>query len=344
MSSIASYMQANTTHQPDPRYGNNPEHNHHMENEFATSNNANPQNNVGNQVKTKFRLKLSQRLHYSAEIAFVSYLLLIISFGSPYWLASYSFTHSAFKRLGLWDFCFQDYVHPAYQYDTRFSGCHWIYSPVYTNIRDWLQPGWFLFIQATITLGLCISTIGLSAVSLIFMHYLIQYQLIILCLTLICHLATTMFIGFGLLTFYAKAFDRNWILYPDYNYLAWAYYFALFSLIGNAISSYLYYKEVKELRGRMLKMKRLIVSTNERQEMAGNGHHGTAGGGGDMDSIDAVYASRSVHDVYQSVPVVGNESQRSRSQQQQQHPSTTMQPNDNVAKKPDLMYPFYTQV
>lgn len=321
MSSIASYMQANTTNDPDqPRF----DPGDHMS-EDGASNTARP-----NQVK-KFRLRLSQRLHYAAELAFVSYLLLIVSFGSPYWLASYSFTHSAFKRLGLWDFCFQDYVHPTYQYDMKFTGCHWIYSTIYTPLRDWLQPGWFMFVQATVTLSLCISTLGLLAVSIIFMHFLIQYQLIILCITLLCHMASTMLLGFAIITFFMKCKDRNWILYPDYNHLGWAFYFALFAWVGTAIAAYLFYREVKDLKTRMLKMKRLIVGTD------GNNHQHQIGAG-DQDSIDAVYATRSL-DVYQSVPVVGNESQRS--QRSQQPIQSDPEP---PGKKSGLMYPYYTQV
>lgn len=331
MSSVASYMQANTTNDPDQaKYDPGDQYSDDaLGSEIAEAN--------VNQVK-KFRLRLSQRLHYAAELAFVSYLLLIVSFGSPYWLASYSFTHSAFKRLGLWDFCFQDYVHPTYQYDMKFTGCHWIYSTIYTPLRDWLQPGWFMFVQATITLALCISTLGLLSVSVIFMHFLIQYQLIILCITLLCHMASTMLLGFGIITFFMKCKDRNWILYPDYNHLGWAFYSALFALVGTAIASYLFYKEVKDLKGRMLRLKRLIVATDgavANQQQLGNGLE-------DQDSIDAVYAARSL-DVYQSVPVIGNESQRSqRSQnQQQQQLHTDLDP---PSKKAGLTYPYYTQV
>lgn len=42
---------------------------------------------------------------------------------------------------GLWDFCFNNYRHPPYQYDEKFNGCHYIYSYKYQNIRDWLNPG-----------------------------------------------------------------------------------------------------------------------------------------------------------------------------------------------------------
>lgn len=244
MSSVASYVQAITAHEPDPRF----EHNDQLSNDDEQQ----PGNNK------KLRLRLSQRLHYTAELAFVSYVFLIISFASPYWLSSYKFTDSSFKRLGLWDSCFQDYRHPSYQYDMKLTGCHWIYSSVYTNVRDWLQPPWFMFVQAVTTIALCVSTIGLSAISIIFMHYLIQYQLIILCIALVCHMFTTMLLSFGVVTFYLKSSDKSWIMYPDFNHVDWAFFLALFSMLGNGVSSYLYYQEVKALKEQMLKMKRLI--------------------------------------------------------------------------------------
>lgn len=234
----------------------------------------------------KFRLKLSQRLHWTAVLAFISYLILLISFASPYWLSSYKFTDSTFKRLGLWDFCFQDYRHPAYQYDTKFTGCHWIYSPVYMNIRDWLQPSWFMFVQATMTIALCVATLGLLAVSIIFMHFLIQYQLIILCMSLVCHMLTTLLVFFALIIFYYKAFDKSWIMYPSFNHVDWAFFFAMVAMGGNAFASYLYYQEVQRLKERLLSMKKLVVATNGRQ------------GSGETDSIDAVYATRSVSNMY----------------------------------------------
>lgn len=206
------------------------------------------------------RIQISQRLHYAAVLAFISYLVLLTSFASPYWLSSYKFSDSAFKRLGLWDFCFQDYRHPNYQYDVKFNGCHWIYSPVYTNVRDWLQPPWFIFVQAVTTLALCISTFGLLAISLIFMQFAIRYQLIIMCITLVCHLCTTMLIAFALITFYLKAFDRSWIMYPDYNHVDWAFFFALVSMAGNGAVSFLYNQELRDLKERLYKMKSLHLS------------------------------------------------------------------------------------
>lgn len=313
MSSIAtSYMQANNNPDLDPRFENI------------------PPDAVNNPLdgKKKFRLHLSQRLHSTSILAFISYLILLIAFASPYWLASYKFTDSAFKRLGLWDFCFQDYRHPAYQYDYKFSGCHWIYSQTYTNIRDWLQPSWFMFVQATTTIALCLETLGLMLISIIFMHFLIQYQLIILCLAMVFHLFTTLSLAFALLTFILKAFDRSWIMYPDFNHLDWAYYFALVSMVCNGLVTYFYYLEAKDLKFRMLKMKRLIVATsmNGSRQFPAN----------DIDSLDAVYASRSVYNQ-------GSLNQQLDNGQRSFKMQGDLNPGSN-SKDASLMYPHFTQV
>ena len=91
--------------------------------------------------RAKYRVKVSTRFLAAAILVLVSWLLLLISFASPYWLSSYSQTYSSFVRMGLWDFCFNNYRHPPYQYDEKFNGCHWVYSWKFQNIRDWLQPG-----------------------------------------------------------------------------------------------------------------------------------------------------------------------------------------------------------
>lgn len=123
---------------------------------------------------------ISRRLVTLSVINLIGFILLVVGFSSPYWLSSYSITYSEFKRAGLWDFCFDNYRHPSYQYDEKFTGCHWIYSPVYQNIRDWLQPGWFMFVQAMVTLSLISSTVALAGLAIILMYYMVTYQFVLL--------------------------------------------------------------------------------------------------------------------------------------------------------------------
>lgn len=64
---------------------------------------------------------------------------------SPYWVQSYEETFSAFKHMGLWQYCFDQFRFPYHQFDKMFDGCHYIYSDEYYVIREWLLPGENIF-------------------------------------------------------------------------------------------------------------------------------------------------------------------------------------------------------
>ena len=85
-----------------------------------------------------------------------------------------------YAYIGLWNFCFDHYKHPQYQYDETFTGCRWIYSPLYQNIRDWLQPGWFISVQAMMTLSMLMSLFGLMAISIPIMHFCLRYNVVLI--------------------------------------------------------------------------------------------------------------------------------------------------------------------
>ena len=80
-------------------------------------------------------------LFYGSIISFISGILLLMSFASPYWLQSWGGTESPFENMGLWEFCFHNFRHPDYQYDTLFDGCHWVWGNEYRYIREKLLPG-----------------------------------------------------------------------------------------------------------------------------------------------------------------------------------------------------------
>ena len=83
----------------------------------------------------------SDVLFYGSIISFISGILLLMSFASPYWLQSWGGTESPFENMGLWEFCFHNFRHPDYQYDTLFDGCHWVWGNEYRYIREKLLPG-----------------------------------------------------------------------------------------------------------------------------------------------------------------------------------------------------------
>jgi hypothetical protein len=70
-------------------------------------------------------------LFYGSLTAFVGGVMLIMSYASPYWLASWDDTLSPFENMGLWEFCFFRFRHPDYQFDHLFDGCHALFGDEY---------------------------------------------------------------------------------------------------------------------------------------------------------------------------------------------------------------------
>lgn len=89
---------------------------------------------------------------------------------------------SPFRRMGLWEYCFDRHRFPEYQYDKLFDGCHYIFGNVSKcfsamrwmlvwnidydvsclfqelhKIREWLLPAWLMSVQAFVTLALMLS-------------------------------------------------------------------------------------------------------------------------------------------------------------------------------------------
>lgn len=90
---------------------------------------------------------LTEWLVAAGIFSFLGSVMVLISFASPYWLASYESTYSNFVRLGLWETCFRNYRHPSYQFDQTFNGCNYIFSDEYQIIKAWLLPGKFILFK-----------------------------------------------------------------------------------------------------------------------------------------------------------------------------------------------------
>jgi hypothetical protein len=215
-------------------------------------------------IPPKYRLKTSYSLLVSSYVALLALITLIVSFASPYWLSSHKYTYKNFVRLGLWDFCFDNYRHPSYQYDEVFDGCHWIYSSKYQNIRDWLQPGWFIVIQAMMSIALCFSVLALATISTTIMYFLNRYQIIVIGIAFIFEVCTTIPLFLGWLVFCIMHSDRSWLMYPMYNHLDWAFYVAILSSLLHFIAAIMLFFETIKTRERKQKLTNLVYNMQPR--------------------------------------------------------------------------------
>ncbi|EDX16387.1 GD24716 [Drosophila simulans] len=103
---------------------------------------------------------------FGAIVTFASFFVLMMTFCSPYWIESYEETRASFKNMGLWQYCFKDFVYPKYAFPKQFTGCHNIFSHEYYVIREYLLPGWLMAVQGFVTMSFIIVFLVLALLSL----------------------------------------------------------------------------------------------------------------------------------------------------------------------------------
>jgi len=167
----------------------------------------------------------------AAITAFVGMVFFVISFTSPYWLQSYSYTYSDFSNAGLWEVCFDGFRYPKYQLDKKFTGCNLIYSLEYRIILEWLLPAWFAAVQTFMTVAFIASVGSLVTLSFVLVRWpmqpVLRYEWRLTGFASVCEAITVVGIFFAVLIFGTMCWSRSWLLNPNFNYLSWSYAFAV---------------------------------------------------------------------------------------------------------------------
>jgi len=181
--------------------------------------------------------KPSNELLLGSICAFIGGLLLLMSFASPYWLVSWHDTHSPFQRMGLWEFCFDRFRYPLYQFDKLFTGCYYVFSEEYRIVREWLLPGWLMAVQAFVTLALMASFLAqiLTALSLTRwpLSLVLRYEWFLSGVAAFSTAFAGFFVFLAVSVFGGQCWRRDWLLYPNFNHLSWSYAFAVLSFFIN---------------------------------------------------------------------------------------------------------------
>ncbi|XP_064113228.1 uncharacterized protein LOC135219932 isoform X2 [Macrobrachium nipponense] len=187
-------------------------------------------------------------------VTFVAMIFFIISFTSPYWLQSYAYTYNDFSNMGLWEFCFNGFRYPKYQFDYKFMGCNYVFSEEYRIIWTWMLPAWFMSVQAFMTIALLASVTTLVTVSMILVRWPLQivmrYEWHLTGFCFICQAITVVAIFFAVLVFGIMCWSRDWLLNPNFNYLSWSYAFAVIAGGIHAFAGLTLLHETYEARDR----------------------------------------------------------------------------------------------
>nr|CAD7574217.1 unnamed protein product [Timema californicum] len=189
--------------------------------------------------------KASNALVFGGMVTYIAGLMLIMSFSSPYWIQSYQETFSDFKHMGLWEYCFDQFRYPYYQFDRLFDGCHYIFSQEYYVIREWLLPGWLMVVQAFVTLALMLSFTSQIIIALELvrwpLEFVLMYEWLLSGIAFICNAVAAVLLFLAVSIFGGECWRRDWLMYPNFNYLSWSYGFAVLSFFFHAFAALFLY-------------------------------------------------------------------------------------------------------
>jgi len=202
-------------------------------------------------------------IFYGNIANFVGVITLVVSFASPYWLESWTDTQSPFQNMGLWEFCFFKFRHPDYQFDHLFNGCHPLYGEEYRLIREKLLPGWLMVVQLFVTVALISSFIGqLVGMALLIrapIEWILRFEHPIVTISMILNGFTASLLFLSVALFGSQCWNRDWLLYPNYNYVSWSYALALFACVSHIVATFFLSKDARSAKERKTKNKALLA-------------------------------------------------------------------------------------
>lgn len=194
--------------------------------------------------------KASNFLVFGGLLTYIAGLFLLIAFASPYWVQSYEETFSNFKNMGLWEYCFYQFHYPYNQFYQLFNGCHYIFSHEYYIIREWLLPGWLMVVQTFVTLAFILSFTSQVIIAMQLcrwpLEFVLQYEWILSAINFIANASASVFLFFAVAIFGGSHYRRDWLQYPNFNYLSWSYGFACLSFFFHGFAAMFLYKETRQ--------------------------------------------------------------------------------------------------
>jgi len=207
--------------------------------------------------------RTSKVLFNSSVAGFTGGVLLLISFCSPYWIQSWADTASPFINMGLWEACFFRFRYPSYQLDKLFTGCASLWGDRYYEIRSWIMPWWLMLVQFFMVINFMSSFMAqIFDVCLLLrwpLERVLRFEYQLTAFSFMLKTFTTALLFLTIALFGGKCWDRDWLMYPNFNYVSWSYAFACFSMVAHGVSSFFMYVEAKEARERREKNMALVM-------------------------------------------------------------------------------------
>lgn len=193
--------------------------------------------------------RASNAVVFGGILTYIAGLFLVMAFSSPYWMESYDASFSDFKSMGLWEYCFEHYRYPNYQFDKVFDGCNHVFSEEFYVIREFLVPGWLVVVQTFVTISLLLSLVAQGLIALVVIRFpltfALRYEWLLSTISCICCTVSSILMLVAVIVFAACCGKREWLLNPKFNHLSWSYVLAVISTFFLALGAFFLYLDAR---------------------------------------------------------------------------------------------------
>merc|ERR1712106_447019 len=164
---------------------------------------------------------------------------------------------SPFLNLGLWTVCFDKVRHPHVQFEKLYDGCYSMWGDELRMISYWISPGWMIAIQTSSSCALIVSLLSqLCSVGLVLRtprSVVLRFEGKLITIASACDGFSGLVMLLNVLVFSLSCWSRDWLLYPNYNYLSWSFALAMGSVLAFLSSLICHIKERKFAKARETK-------------------------------------------------------------------------------------------
>ncbi|XP_041973579.1 uncharacterized protein LOC121729216 [Aricia agestis] len=213
--------------------------------------------------------KASNATLIGSTITYIAGLFLLLSFAGPYWIESYPEMFSPFKHMGLWEYCFDRFRFPEYQYDKYFDGCHYIFGEELYKIREWLLPAWLMAVQTFVTLALMLSFTAQILLACVIirlpLRIVLRYEWIFVSISFTLVALSSFFLFLAVAVFGGNCYRRDFLMYPSFNVVSWSYVFSVIAFILFGIAAILLFFESRKLYELRAEAKNLVAQMQHTQ-------------------------------------------------------------------------------
>jgi len=181
----------------------------------------------------------------AAGLAGAAFFFVLIAFATPSWVVSDGYLpQPKMEQIGLWVVCFHDFEDTRHWYETKFTGCWWVFEEEYYIIHDFLLPGFFLATQFffTVTFTALLAVVFGVALYLACSRDQERYVLLLIVIgtaELVGALSGTI----ALFIFGANGDGRVWMPNWEHNHLGYSYAVAVIGVICAYVSGWLFLVE-----------------------------------------------------------------------------------------------------